>query len=150
MVVEETTEIADDSQVHRLMCEEQGEDLNRIQWRKEKLESVLEEPDLPQREKMELPKFLTDHHDTFSLEEGERGETTLVQMEINTGDALPKKQQVRRMPPAVRQEVVKQLEKMQQEGVIEPSNSPWASGEEERWQSPVLCGLYTAQFGHSA
>ena len=76
---------------------------------------------------MQLLTYLADHHHMFSLEEGERGETGLVQMEIDTGDARPKKQQVRRMPPAVRQEVTRQLEKMQREGVIEPSNSPWAS-----------------------
>ena len=90
-----------------------------------KLESLLEEPQLPSQEKMQLLTFLADHHHMFSLEEGERGETGLVQMEIDTRDACPKKQQVRRMPPAVRQEVARQLEKMQR-GVI-PSNSSWDS-----------------------
>ena len=47
-------------------------------------------------------------------------------MHINTGDAVPKKQPVRVLF-AVRQEVAKQLAKMQQEGVIQPSSSSWAS-----------------------
>lgn len=57
-----------------VICEEQGGDLDRIQWRKEKLQSVLKEPDLSRREKTELLKFLIDHNDAFTLEEGEQGE----------------------------------------------------------------------------
>lgn len=40
---------------------------------------------------------------------------------------MPIKQQVRRMPFAVRQEVARQLREMQEAKVISPSNSPWAS-----------------------
>ena len=43
------------------------------------------------------------------------------------GDIAPKKVVARRMPFAVRQEVAKQLQKMQESGVIEPSDSPWSS-----------------------
>ena len=48
-------------------------------------------------------------------------------MTIETGDASPKKQPVRRVPFALRQELTKQLQKMQEEEVIQPSNSPWSS-----------------------
>ena len=48
-------------------------------------------------------------------------------MEINTGDATPKRQRARRMPFVVRSEVARQLEKMQGMGVIQPLCSPWAS-----------------------
>lgn len=48
-------------------------------------------------------------------------------MTVDTGDATPKKQPVRRVPFVVRQELAKQLEKMQREGVIKPSSRPWAS-----------------------
>ena len=95
--------------------------------RKRKLMEQLEEPHLPEPEKSRLCEFLADHHEAFSLEEGERGETDLIQMEIDTGSAPPKKQPVRRMPFAVRQEVATQLKKMQKYGVIQPSKSPWAS-----------------------
>ena len=50
-----------------------------------------------------------------------------MQFEIDTGDAAPKKLPVRRMPFTVRQEVARQLKMMQETGVIQPSNSPWAS-----------------------
>ena len=67
------------------------------------------------------------YHNAFNLLEGERGETDLTEMTIETGDSTPKKQPVRRVPFALRQELAKQLEKMQEEGVIQPSSSPWAS-----------------------
>ena len=63
----------------------------------------------------------------FSVTEGERGETLWTEIRINTGDAVPKKQPVRRVPFAVLQEVAKHLANMQEEGVIQPSSSPWAS-----------------------
>ena len=94
--------------------------------RKEKLKQALTEPDLPDEEKCALLDFLASHHDVFSLG-GERGETDLIEMEIDTGDALPRRQSARKMAFAVRQQVAKQLYQMQRNGVIEPSKSPWAS-----------------------
>ena len=44
-----------------------------------------------------------------------------------SGDAISKRQAVRRIPFAARQGITDQLEKMQASGVIEPSESPWAS-----------------------
>ena len=95
--------------------------------RKGKLLDKLKLPMLPPVELQQLKDFLTDHHDVFSLEEGERGETDIVQFEINTGDAPPQKQPPRRMPFVVRQEVAKQLKQMQESGVVQPSCSPWSS-----------------------
>lgn len=67
------------------------------------------------------------HHHAFSLEDGERGETDLIQMDIDTGDAHTRKQRARQLPFALRQVVAQQLEEMQARGVIQPSKSPWAS-----------------------
>ena len=50
-----------------------------------------------------------------------------MEMEIHTGDAAPRRVPARRMPFAVRQEVSRQLWSMQDLGVVQPSNSPWAS-----------------------
>ena len=83
--------------------------------------------DIPEHERTQLVTLLEKYSDAFSVTEGERGETNWTEMHINTADAVPKKQPVRRVPFAVRQEVAKQLAKMQEEGVIQPSNSPWAS-----------------------
>ena len=95
--------------------------------RRKKLREALIEPDLPDSEKSTLLEFLSKHHNVFSLEEGERGETDLVEMEIDTGDRHPKKHAVRRMPYTVRQEIARLLSEMQRNRVIQPSNSPWTS-----------------------
>ena len=67
---------------------------------------------------------ITHHHTAFCLDEEARGETDLVEMEIHTSDVAPRKIAACRMPFAVRQEVAKQLQRMQEGGVIEPSYSP--------------------------
>ena len=51
----------------------------------------------------------------------------MVQFTIDTGDEHPRRQPARRMPFAVREEVARQLKTMQENGVIRPSNSSWAS-----------------------
>ena len=96
--------------------------------RKTKLLEAIGKSELLSEEQADcLQNFLMDHHQAFSLEPGERGETDMVQMEVDTGDAAPRRQPARRMPFAVRQEVGKQLKTMQASGVIQPSSSPWAS-----------------------
>ena len=97
--------------------------------RKRKLATYLAEegPTLTWQEKSQLHSLLFDHHQAFALDDGERGETDLVQMTIDTGDSPPKRQHVRRAPFAVRSEVARQLREMQKQGVIGPSSSPWAS-----------------------
>ena len=92
------------------------------------LRNAIGKPDLLVQEQTQcLHQLLEKFHDAFSLDEDERGETDLVEMEIRTGDAPPKRVPARRMPLVVRQEVSRQLRTMQEAGVIQPSNSPWAS-----------------------
>ena len=50
-----------------------------------------------------------------------------MQLKIDTGNAPPQRQRVRRIPVAARQEVATLLKSMQKAAVIQPSNSPWAS-----------------------
>ena len=99
-----------------------------VAWRKKRLaESVSDVDTLTPPQRQELLNFLEDHHAAFALEEYERGETELVEMTIDTGDAEPRKCAPRRMPFVVREEVARQLDHMQSAGVIRPSSSPWAS-----------------------
>ena len=79
--------------------------------------------DLPHPVKESFLHFWSNHHKAFSLEENEQSETDLLEMEI-TGDAPPKN---RCMPFAVRQEMSKQLRKIHEAQMIQPSESPWAS-----------------------
>ena len=92
---------------------------------KEHLES--KEANSSTLENCEILSLLEKYRDVFSLTEGERGETDLLEMLIDTGDAPPRKQAARRIPFAVRQEVAEQLKSMLKNQVIQPSNSPWAS-----------------------
>ena len=97
-------------------------------WTKKRLADLVRRPELLTVEQTkELHSFLGQHHSAFCLEEQEWGETDLVEMEIHTKDADPKKVPARRMPFAVRQEVARQLREMQHNGVIQPSSSPWVS-----------------------
>ena len=82
---------------------------------------------VPEEERTRLEMLLRKYHNVFSLEDGERGETDMTGVHIETGEATPRRQPIRRIPQAVRQEVATQLQQMQEDGVIQPSNSPWAS-----------------------
>ena len=96
--------------------------------RKQILSELVGQPELLTPEQAEqLHQLLGEHHAAFCLEPNERGETDILSMEIDTGGAPPKKQAARRMPFAVKSEVSKQLRTMQEAGVMQPSNSSWAS-----------------------
>ena len=82
---------------------------------------------LLETEELKLMAFLMDHHEVLALEEGEQGETSLMQQEIYTGNITPIKQQPLCVPFAVRKEVAQELDAMNVAGVIQPSQSPWAS-----------------------
>ena len=82
---------------------------------------------MPWQDKDRLRHLLLDHLGAFAIDDGERGDTDLIQMSVDTGDSPPKRQPLRRMPFVARREVADQLQKMQEQGVIRPSSSPWAS-----------------------
>ena len=106
--------------VQQVTCETEDRQTNLLNLYRDSL-------DLPEREKEAFCDFLAKNHMAFCLDEGERGETDLVQLHIDTGDAPPKKQPPRRMPFAVRREVEKQVKKMQGARIIQKSHSSWAS-----------------------
>ena len=101
----------------------------KISWRRTELCHLVDysESGLLPSERDDLKLVLSEHHQVFSLEEGERGETDLMQFEINTEDVVPKKQPTRRIPHAAQQEVAQLLKEMQDSNVIKPSTSAWAS-----------------------
>ena len=98
-----------------------------VTQRQQTLLNLVDDPTLPAQERQALQDLVPAHHGIFALSDGERGETDLIEVEIDTGDSRPIKQQPRRMPFTVRNEVAKQIQKMQQNGVITPSKSPWSS-----------------------
>ena len=68
----------------------------------QKIREMVEVTGITEVERSKLLKLLEEYNATFSLEDGERGETDLVEMEIDTRDAKQKRQRIRRMPFAVR------------------------------------------------
>ena len=58
---------------------------------------------------------------------GKLGSTTLTEHCIGTGDHPPIKLRPRRLPITQKDVVQKELDKMEAQGLIESSDSPWAS-----------------------
>ena len=63
----------------------------------------------------------------FSIKGEPLGRTTVTLHDVDTGDARPIKCRARRTPLGLRDEAMKEEAKMRETGVIEPSESPWAS-----------------------
>lgn len=74
-----------------------------------------------------LKNLLIKYKNIFDLGQGVKGRTSIVKHHIDTGNATPIRQTARRLPIAKREEAEKIIKEMEQEGVIEPSNSPWVS-----------------------
>ena len=72
-------------------------------------------------------ELLLEFQGTFSKGPHDLGHTSVVQHTIDTGDAPPIRQPPRRLPFAKREEAFKAISEMREQGIIEPSASPWAS-----------------------
>jgi len=82
---------------------------------------------LDQPEHREVPHLLCEFADIFSTGPHDLGCTDLVKHRINTGEAPPIRQPLRRFPLLKREEAERVVQEMHGQGVIEPSASPWAS-----------------------
>lgn len=87
----------------------------------------LESSILSTQEVERLQEFLIQHNDVFALDSSELGATDLVTHSIDTGDNPPIRQPVRRTPFALRRKVDEMVKEMVDQGVVQPSHSPWAS-----------------------
>ena len=63
----------------------------------------------------------------FALNDSELGCTSLVQHSIETGTQPPIRQQPYRTPVVRRQRMNGMVQNMQEQGIVQPSSSPWAS-----------------------
>ena len=80
----ESTEV-ESTRTYRVLSNE------RVRWRKQTLLDILvnEKVSVPEEDRAKLCELLFKYHDVFTLEEGERGETDLIEFSIDTGDAPP-------------------------------------------------------------
>ena len=82
---------------------------------------------LDETEHQEVHQLLCEFADIFSTGPHDLGCTDLVKHRINTGEAPPIRQPLRRLPLVKREEAERVVQEMHEQGVIEPSASPWAS-----------------------
>lgn len=93
------------------------------------LEALLDkvDPTVPADTKQRLSKLIETYQDVFSMDEFDLGSTKIVQHRIDTGENRPFRQPLRPQPRAQLPVIDELLEDMQQQGVIEPCQSDWAS-----------------------
>ena len=78
-------------------------------------------------QKSTVYSLLMSYVDLFAVDKLDRGKTSLVQHQIDTGTHPPIKQMPRRLPLSKREAEREEVDKMLSAGVIGPSSSPWAS-----------------------
>ena len=98
----------------------------------EKLEQLSQlvdgtETDLGSGEREKFIDLLCSFEDIFARSNSDLGMTSILKHSINTGNATPVRQPVRRLPPHYRDNVRQLLGEMLENDVVEKSTSPWAS-----------------------
>ncbi|GFU79395.1 retrovirus-related Pol polyprotein from transposon 412 [Trichonephila clavipes] len=88
---------------------------------------LLENAELSLEQKSSAERLFQEFEDVFSRNSSDIGHTTVTQHRIDTADHPPIKQHPRRLPFAKQEEVGTLLREMQENDIIEPSSSPWAS-----------------------
>ena len=76
---------------------------------------------------LKLASLLTEFSDVFCKDDYDLGEFTHISHSIDTGDAKPIRQPMRRTPLGFQDEEENHIQKMLDFGIIEPSCSDWAS-----------------------
>jgi len=89
--------------------------------------TTVENNDLPSDVVHDFKQFLQEHQNTFAKSSDDLGFCLLVEHDIDTGDAKPIRQPPRRPPLASGKAEDDLIDDMLRAGVIEPSESPWAS-----------------------
>ena len=125
-----TSEAVEMSTVYKVSSKDlRSDDVLNTEDRKNKLKKMLDAArgTISQEELQKIVDCTVQAQDVFSLQKSERGEVMDIQHVIDTGDSPPARQGLCRIPFALRAEVTKIVEEMLATGVIEESNSPWAS-----------------------
>uniref|UniRef100_A0A0A9XBE2 RNA-directed DNA polymerase n=1 Tax=Lygus hesperus TaxID=30085 RepID=A0A0A9XBE2_LYGHE len=93
----------------------------------EKIIPTIRQDHLNEEEKSELRKLLLDYPDIFYDENEPLSTTTLAEHEIRTTDEIPVYSKSYRYPEIFKAEVKAQIQKMIENDIIQPSNSPYNS-----------------------
>ena len=87
----------------------------------------LEDAEISEETRKKFEEMCDRHQEAFSKNNKDIGRTTLIEMEIDTGDSLPVTQNAYTLPLKHHEWVRKEIETLEKAGVIERSLSPWAS-----------------------
>ena len=119
--------ILDDPHINKICSSEESSvpkqdipDHLKLLWEQSKKHITAEE-------QTKLRRLLYEYQDVFARNEFILGNFTAIEHNIDTGDAKPLKQRMRRTPISFANEEKAHLDKMEKAGVIQPSNSEWAS-----------------------
>ena len=82
---------------------------------------------IPESACLALEAILFKYRDVFSQDENDLGQTDIVMHHIDTGNARPVRQPLRRYPPAHVEVISEYVNNMLKQNTIEPASSPWAS-----------------------
>jgi len=95
----------------------------------EHIQSMLDSlpSELSVEERLEAVELLHQYQDVFSRHEFDLGRTMLIEHKIDTSDARPIKQGLRRQPQTTHVIIAEFTSNMEKQGIIEKSASPWAS-----------------------
>ena len=99
----------------KLICESFQLDINAILNTDDKLKEA-------------VIKLFSDNFEVLATHPSQYGETEMLEMKINlVPGAIPYKSQVRPLNPDQKENLRDQIDEWLEQGVIEPSVSPWAS-----------------------
>jgi len=107
---------------------------------------------LPDSDRGALDQLLKEYSSVFSKGETDLGCATAVTHRIDTGDARPFRQALRRQPIAWQEEIDRQLQQLQEQCLIYPVQSEWASNivvVKKRWHPTLLCRLPAVERAHT-
>ncbi|GFX01296.1 retrovirus-related Pol polyprotein from transposon 17.6 [Trichonephila clavipes] len=91
------------------------------------VKDLLQNTDLDEKQRCDAGRLIKEFQSLFSRTSEEFGRTRLTKHRIDTGKHPPIKQHPRRLPFAKQEEIQKLIKDMENNDVIEPSSSPWAS-----------------------
>ncbi|KAL1914161.1 uncharacterized protein VTP21DRAFT_10270 [Calcarisporiella thermophila] len=83
-------------------------------------------PELTPEQLKAVKEMLWKHHKAFSLD-GRLGNTNLLSMDINTGNAKPVPLTPYRASPREREAIKKEVQELMAQGIVEEFNSPWVA-----------------------
>ena len=78
-------------------------------------------------QRVALEQLIQSYRDVFSIDDDELGFCNTIEHSIDVGSSLPIKQRFRRLHPPLKEKVETELQRMEKQGVIEKSTSPWCS-----------------------